>query len=275
MTTHDLGRADAPSRRRIEPSIGVAVAVVIAYMVVVNSIQITSGIEYQDFFDTAHNAVRTAVVPLLVGNALLLAFVAWARWDIVWRDPEHLPMTTLGKVVIVLFMATILLRVIGLDFGAIDGRLLLAMLATGVLVGLAEELVFRGVVLRCLRTHRRPESSAALWTAVGFGLFHLPNVFMGTGLSGLGQIVLAALTGYALYLFRRWYAAIWVAMVAHGTWDVAAFLSGQYGRGSLDGAALLLNIVVAIACLVALVRSLRQDKGFTVTPTGVVQLEAA
>ena len=150
------------------------------------------------------------------------------------------------------------------------GDLLLAILATGVLVGLAEELVFRGIVLRCLRTGDRPESSAALWTALGFGLFHLPNIFMGTGLSGLSQIVLAAITGYALYLFRRWHGLLWVAMVAHGTWDISAFLVGDYGKDVAAGAALALNLVLAVACVVALIRSLRRDRDFAVRPEGVV-----
>jgi membrane protease YdiL (CAAX protease family) len=262
------------SRQRIEPSVGVAVAVVLAYMVVVNSIQVSSGIDYQDWFDTAGNAVRTAVVPLAVGNVLLLAFVWWARWDIFWRDPERLPMSRLGSVIIGLFVATVVVRLAAITWTDVPGDLLLAVLATGVLVGLAEELVFRGVVLRCLRTGDRPESSAALWTAVGFGLFHLPNIFMGTGLAGLSQIVLAALTGYALYLFRRWHGVIWMAMVAHGIWDISAFLVGDYGRDVPAAAALALSFVVALACLVALVRSLRTDRGFTVTPRGVVPMAA-
>ncbi len=192
MVTSNVGSERTTTHRRIEPSVGVAVAVVLAYMVVVNAIQVTAGIDYQDWFDTAHNAVRTAVIPLAVANVLLLGFVAWARWDIFWRDPERLPMSGLAKAILALFGLTVLARLAWLDWADVPGDLLLALLATGVLVGLAEELVFRGVVLRCLRTGNRPESWAALWTALGFGLFHLPNVFMGTGLAGLSQIVLAA-----------------------------------------------------------------------------------
>ncbi|HEX3224001.1 MAG TPA: CPBP family intramembrane glutamic endopeptidase [Nocardioides sp.] len=61
----------------------------------------------------------------------------------------------------------------------------LAIVAAGVLVGFAEEMVFRGIFLRAMRAGARPEGQAALWTAVAFGLFHLPNVFLGTGLLGL------------------------------------------------------------------------------------------
>ena len=218
--------------------------------------------------------MRTAVVPLAVGNVLLLAFVWWARWDIFWRDPERLPMPRLGIVIVGLFVATVVVRLAGLTWADVPGDLLLAILATGVLVGLAEELLFRGIVLRCLRTGDRPESSAALWTALGFGLFHLPNIFMGTGAAGLSQIVLAALTGYALYLFRRWQGLLVVAMVAHGTWDISAFLVGDYGKDAAAGAALALNLVLAAACVVALVRSLRSDRDFAVRPEGIVPVPA-
>lgn len=271
MVSSGVGSERTAARRRIEPSVGLAVAVVLVYIAVVNGMQVTTGIKYQDWFDTAHNAVRTAVIPLAVANVLLLGFVLWARWDIFWRDPERLPLSVLAKVVLGLFGATALIRLVWLDWADVPGDLLLAILATGVLVGLAEELVFRGVVLRCLRTHRRPESSAALWTAVGFGLFHLPNIFLGTGLAGLSQVALAAISGYALYLFRRWHGLIWMAMVAHGVWDIAAFLSDNYSAGTASSAlTFALNMLFVVACLAAVIRSLRVDRDFTVTPEGVV-----
>ncbi len=246
--------------------------VVLVYMAVVNGMQVTTGIAYQDWFDSAHNAIRTAVIPLAVANVLLLAFVLWARWDIFWRDPECLALSWPAKTVIALFVLTVLVRLVSLNWERVPGDLLLAVLATGVLVGTAEELVFRGVVLRCLRTHRRPESSAALWTAVAFGVFHLPNIFLGTGLAGLSQIALAAISGYALYLIRRGRGFLWMAMVAHGAWDISAFLIGDYGRDVGNALAFAANFLLVLACLVALIRSLRTDRGVTVTPDGVVPL---
>lgn len=262
--------SEVSKRPRIEPSVRVGIVVVLVYMAVVNGIQISTGIDYNNWFDTAHNAVRAAIIPLAVANVLLFAFVLWARWDIFWRDPERLPMSRLAKAIIALFGLTVLARLVSMDWPNVPGDLLLAILATGVLVGLAEELLFRGTVLRCLRTAGRPESLAAFWTAVAFGLFHLPNIFLGTGLTGLWQITLAAITGYALYLFRRWQGFIWMAMAAHGLWDISAFLTDNYASsvGSLLG--LALNVVLALVCLAALIRSLRTDRGFMVTPAGVV-----
>jgi membrane protease YdiL (CAAX protease family) len=205
---------------------------------------------------------------------VILAFLRWARWDIMWRDPERLPLPRLAKAIIALFVLTVLIRLAGLQWADVPGELLLAILATGVMVGLAEELLFRGIVLRCLRTDQRPEFSAALWTLVGFGLFHLPNVFLGTGAAGLAQIVLAALSGYALYLFRRVRGVIWMAMLAHGSWDISIFLSSNYGRDGANALAFVLNNALVVACIVALVRSRHQDRTFTVTPEGVAPISS-
>ena len=269
MVGHRVESDPAATGRRIEPSIPVAVVAVLAYMAVVNTIQATSGIPYTEWFSTAENVVRTIVTPLAVGNVLLLAFVVWARWDIFWRDPERLPRSRLGAVILALFVLVIVLRLVTLRWTEVPVDLLLVLLLSGVLVGLAEELVFRGIVLRCLRTGGRPEWSAALWTAVGFGLFHLPNIFLGTGLWGLSQVVLAATTGYALYVFRRWWGLLWVAMVAHGTYDISSFLSGSYSTDLGTNLDLTLAPVLALLCVVALVRSRRADREFTVTPQGL------
>ncbi len=123
-------------------------------------------------------------------------------------------------------------RLVGIEWALVPGRLLLAIVAAGVLVGFAEEMMFRGIFLRGMRTGGRSESRAMLWTTLAFGALHLPNVFLGTGVAGLAQVPLAALTGVTLYLFRRGFAAIVPAMVAHGLWDISAFLDLNHGRAT-------------------------------------------
>jgi membrane protease YdiL (CAAX protease family) len=107
-----------------------------------------------------------------------------------------------------LFAIVIAVRLGGIEWGDVQGRLLLAILAAGVLVGFAEEMMFRGIFLRGMRTDGRAEGWAVLWTAIAFGALHLPNVFLGTGLAGLAQFPLAAITGVTLYLFRRGFGSI-------------------------------------------------------------------
>ena len=123
-----------------------------------------------------------------------------------------------------------MLRAFGIDWGTVDPPLLLVVIASGVLVGFAEEMLFRGVFLRSMRTNGRTEAVAALWTAIAFGLFHLPNLLVGAGATQAVQILLAAASGATLYVFRRHRGVILTAMIAHGIWDMSTFLAATNGR---------------------------------------------
>jgi membrane protease YdiL (CAAX protease family) len=213
--------------------------------------------------------VRAAVIPLAVGSVLLIAFLAYARWDIVWRDPERLRTTTAMKIAMGLFIVLVVIRLVGVDYASAGVALVLVVVLTGVLVGFAEEALFRGIFLRCMRTGGRTEAHAALWTAVAFGLFHLPNLIVGSGIGQLAQVVLAGISGVTLYLFRRNRGLILVAMIAHGIWDISTFLSGSHGA---DWAALLSFAIFpigVIAAVVALVSVWRTDRHTVVTPAGI------
>ena len=97
-----------------------------------------------------------------------------------------------------------LLRLIGLEWVSIPSDLIIAALIAASLVGFAEETLFRGVILRGLRTHNRSEGVVIVVTTVWFSAFHLVNIFLGlTFGEALLQSVIAACLGAILYLFRR------------------------------------------------------------------------
>lgn len=77
----------------VAPSPKLAVSLIVAYVAVVFTLQGTSGITYDEWFDTADNALRAGVIPLGVGTVMILVFMVCARWDFLWRDPERLPVT--------------------------------------------------------------------------------------------------------------------------------------------------------------------------------------
>lgn len=247
----------------------VGVVVVVLYMLVVNGLQLSTGIPYREWTSTPSNTIRAAVIPLIAGSVLLVAFLVIARWDMVWRDPGRLPLTGAMKAAMVFFLAAIVVRLIGVRWTTVSLALLGAVLLTGLLVGFAEETLFRGVFLRSLRTGGRTEAVAALVTAIGFGLFHLPNMIFGAGLAQLPQVVLAALTGSILYVFRRYRGTIVVAMVAHGTWDISTFLSGSNGAPWITIVSFVLLIAGVVFGILVLVSVWRTDKATVVTPTGV------
>jgi len=269
MLTESAPREET-SRYRIKPSIGVAIGVVVVYSALFLGIGISSGIKYADWFDTTHNAYRTAVLGLAVGTVFLVAFAAYARWDMLWKDRGRLKMTPLLWTLIGLFAALTAVRFAGVSYSKIPASLMVAILLAGILVGFAEELLFRGVFLRAMREGARPEGQAALWTAIAFGLFHLPNAFMGIDKAAIIQVFLAAGTGFVLYTFRRVSTVIWVAMAAHGLWDISTFLDGQAGAGAGHNIALLGAFVMGALGLFAMLVTRRRDRHISMTPHGIM-----
>jgi membrane protease YdiL (CAAX protease family) len=253
----------------VQPTVAVGITVVVVYTIILSTIQQSSGVQYDEFFDSASNTWRAPVLALGIGSVLLLAFVAWARWDMLWRDPERLPMTRWTWILLGTFTLCVVIRAVGIAWADIDTELLVAVLCLGVLVGFSEEILFRGIFLRSMRNGRMSEGAAALWTAAAFGLFHLPNVFLGTGLTGLSQIVLAGLSGIALYYFRVAYGAIVVGMVMHGLFDVTTFLSADYGATWSTRVALPIQVITwGLGGLVA-IHLFRKGRGYRVTSAGV------
>lgn len=262
---------ESPARTpRIRPSVPVAFGVFVVYVIVFIGLSGSSGIAYDNWFDTAPNIWRTAVLPLAAASLVLIVFLLWARWDFVFRDPERLPMGGLLTALLVVYVLMIVGQFAIADWGGVGDKLL-PILVAGVLVGFAEETLFRGVILRSLRTKMRPEAWVVLFSSVWFGAFHLTNIATGLNLiSGVFQMFLATAGGVFLYLFRRYRGLLVVAMLAHGLWDTSAFLPKPTGGlENVSRAFLLIEVVGAIIALIVLIR---RERTITVTPEGVQQL---
>ncbi len=230
-----------------------------AYITVFYGIAQASGIAYLDWFANANNALHSALIPLVAGSALLLVFMGWSKWDALWRDPFRLPTNRLHASLMVLFVAAIVLRLVFIRWSAVPMDFLLVVIGVGIGVGFAEEMALRGVFLRSARTSGRSEGQAALLTSVSFGLLHIPNIFLGVGLIGVAQLFLAAITGFVLYLFRRRFAWIVPAMIAHGMWDISLFLSKDYLPEEIATASLILTGLIQVLALFALVIFVRSE----------------
>ena len=252
---------------RIAPTLPVAIGVFIAYVVVFIGLSATSGIVFDEWFTSSSNIVRAAVIPLVGGSLVLIAFLLWARWDFVFKDPERLPMSGGLRVVLVLYVLGIIAQFAVADWSKASGRLL-PILAAGLLVGFAEETLFRGIILRSLRTNARPEAWVMLISSLWFGFFHLTNLFNGVNaISVLIQCLLASAGGVVYYLFRRFRGLLLLAMFAHGLWDTSLFLPAP--SGGLANVDRVVLIVVVISALVAAVVVLRRDRSLAVTRSGV------
>lgn len=120
------------------------------------------------------------------------------------------------------------------QFGGVNapGLILLVPLAELVLVGMAEEMVFRGVIFGV--TERSLGSKAAIViSALVFSLAHLPN----DGVSVLAVAVIAAygVLQAALYMKTR---RLWVCIGTHIAWNYCVsqvFSSTVSGHAATDG----------------------------------------
>lgn len=143
------------------------------------------------------------------------------------------------RIAVWLYALAIVVQFAVVDWGKPPLEMVAAVMVTGVLVGFAEEVLFRGIILRSLRTGRS-EAMAVLIVSVWFGLFHLMSILGGLDLvSALVQVVLTFAAGIAYYLFRR--------------------MSG-------------LLVWAKITALVALVVMLVRDRRIAVTRTGLQSL---
>jgi membrane protease YdiL (CAAX protease family) len=143
---------------------------------------------------------------------------------------------------------------------------LLAIVAAAVLVGFAEETLFRGIILRALRNGGRSESVVVLFSSLWFGFFHLTNLIVGAGASVIGQCIFASLAGVGLYLARRGTGVLVAGMVMHGLWNLSTFLLGIHANETLKAIGPIVGYVFYAACLVAFIISWRRDRGTSVIP---------
>ena len=243
------------------PAHPVALGVVVAYTVVFVGLARWSGYAYEDLFSSTESTLRGAGAaagrgwggPGLrsCGGAGGTASFATCRdsWSprVLWALPA-----------IMLVLAA--LGLLGTDWSAMAPGHVAAILAAAALVGVTEETLFRGIVLRSLRTGRRGEGAAFAWTSVTFGLFHLSNLALGEWGAPV-QTVLTTLIGVGLYLGRRLLGHLAGAVVLHAIWDAASFAHGGYPRrGVADDAYSALVSLFLIAAVAAALIILRFDR---------------
>jgi membrane protease YdiL (CAAX protease family) len=159
--------------------------------------------------------------PFLLAALFLLALVVWQQW----RD-VGLNMPASGRSLLLTWLPMLYI-VVGLGLAVVFGLppvgVLLWILFNTFLVGLSEELMFRGVLLQAFR--RTVSIWPAVWlTTLAFGAIHILNVFMtGELRSALIQSTAAALSGLLFIALRLRTGSLWPCIVVHGLWDFATF----------------------------------------------------
>ncbi|MBJ7458722.1 MAG: CPBP family intramembrane metalloprotease [Thermoleophilaceae bacterium] len=256
--------APAPTNNyRWQPGWPPAIFAFVIYSLIVIGTMKLSGVGYDEFTKSADNIFKSVVLSLALGSVFLVVLVTWLRWDFVWRDPGRLSMGKLLWTLPVLMVIGIIARLASVHWGDVDMNLVLGIFLAGVLVGFAEETLFRGIWLRSMRVGGRSEGHAAIFTTIAFGLFHLPNILIGGGAATFGQVFFAAATGFGLYLWRRGFGWIVPAMIIHGTWDMSSFIT-DFDRASTTSPGMIVAQVLFFVGLAVAVASIvvvwRRDK---------------
>jgi uncharacterized protein len=208
-----------------------AVAVYVVYVMVVLSLWRWKRVDYTKIGETRERVRDGLVLPIGIGLLVPVVGVTLLGW---WGTVLTQPRTGPGWVLVVpaLLALTALVGMAGIDWRGPEASKL-PLIALGVLlVGIAEELVTRGVLVE--------GAQRAGWTAVGvfllssllFSLLHAINGFVGLTWSAVGlQLVMALLGGVAFYATLFSTGLLVVGMVLHAAWDFATIGLSATNRG--------------------------------------------
>jgi hypothetical protein len=248
---------DAPATRRSAPvrriPVVVFIAIVVAYLVVLQLVGrvATAGL-HEDFgqFTRIDEVTRGLLLP--VGLSLILVYgvvtaLGWwrpvfvddrpvRRW--VWVIPGILALSTLAAI----------------NYGGLGHKsigFVVLLLIGALMVGFAEEGMFRGIGVTTFRLNGFSEGKVALWSSVVFGAAHLTNVFSGNG-AAVAQAVIVTFAGYFFYLTRRVSGGLVIPAILHGMFDFSlistAVVSGKTYAGAL--AAIAAYLIIGVVLLV-------------------------
>ena len=105
-------------------------------------------------------------------------------------------------------------------------QMIIFALINSLLVGISEELMFRGIIFRAALAQPQLNIWPAIWiTSLLFGGVHSLNGFMtGDFLAALAQALAAFMSGIWLHAIRLRTKSLYPAMLIHGLWDFSIFV---------------------------------------------------
>lgn len=230
-----------------------AVAVFLAYTVLVGVLWRVTGTRYDHLVDSRSTILRGIVLPIGIGGVLLAVVTTWFGW---W-DAALFPGSIGPAWVLVvpgLFALVALINISLIGWRAPRSRLLPLLLVGTLLVGFAEELATRGVLAVGLREAGASEVVVWLVTSVLFSLLHAMNVLFGQpGRTTVLQLVLAFFAGSALYVTVMSTGSLLVAMVLHALWDFGTLGILATERQQKPLAGVLAFVMFGLAAVAAVV----------------------
>ncbi|MFG3340844.1 CPBP family intramembrane glutamic endopeptidase [Glycomyces sp. NPDC048151] len=242
-----------------------AVAFTAAYLVLYSGAGLLMSALFGDriaddmFADTA-TVFLALFLPLAAGSALLAGTVALLGWSRPLFGRQPVPGRAWMWIAPLIVVLAALLRILGTDYGRYTAGVVAMTYAAGLLIGFAEEVLARGIVIHMLRRRGFGELAVMLLSSLLFALMHATNL-----LSGQPPATVAATMGFtfafgvAMYLtLRATRFLIWPVLL-HAATDPSTFLAtggiDEAATGGTDplvalaGASVLLYALLAVAAL--------------------------
>lgn len=221
----------------------------------------------------AENALtHLPILPIAIAAGLVFAWRSgW--WRDVWSPTPvraYRPRRLWMFAVPIAIVAQIVLLVLQAPLATLTAPYVLVGLASYLLVGLGEELFFRGLLLQAVRAHHG-ETATLLVTALAFGLAHS----FGSALHGIPvaviafQVAVTAVDGVLFYAVLRVTGSLWAPILLHGLGDYGRWLSngdGQDHVGSGDATVQVVLTGLAVAVLVSVIREDLRTRRMSRTP---------
>ncbi|MFB6391976.1 CPBP family intramembrane glutamic endopeptidase [Polymorphospora lycopeni] len=230
------------------------VGLVVAYLIVLHglALTLTSGLVTRYAAPGTLNEMwRGITLPEAVSVVLVVAVVSWLRWwPPVLRDDRPVQ-----RWVVVVPIGMAACAVVVTDYAALAGKgaaFTLTLLLSAALIGVGEELMFRGLGVTVFRANGFREGMVALWSTVIFAVAHAANLLT-EGAGAFVQVLTTMVAGYFLYLIRRRSGGIAVPAVIHAMWDFS-LISGQVNPDRPYPLSLLAIVTMVVLAIVVLVR---------------------
>lgn len=194
------------------------------------------------------------VLPLVVGALLLVGFIASVGW---WREifgPQPLRGRGWMWIAIAVVLVFNLLRFATIDYAEAGFDVVATWLLAGLLIGFAEEVLTRGLVVNLMRKAGAREVVVAAVSAAIFAGLHSGNLLSGQSpFATVLQVVYTFAFGICMYLAMRVTGTILAPILLHASTDPSIFVQTQYpADGALTAFAGLGNLAVIATGLVVL-----------------------
>lgn len=257
-----------PASRTIPRSLWVGLAAAVFYVLIAAVVgnlldPLAGGDETLDF-------VIATWVPVAVLITIGLLFTRRAGWRReAWTSPS--PFTERRRwwllAIPAILAVQVVLILVDVPWSERAAPVVLVYLIGSLLIGIGEELYFRGIFRVAVRGHHS-ELTALLVTSVAFGLAHTVGYFFNgvpLGATAL-SVAFLAMNGALFYGALRATGTLWVPILLHGTGDFARFMqqggdAHEEAQSFGDSAGTALIEYVLIGLSIALVIStIRNDR---------------